>query len=211
MNVTDDTTTQDDEEERVAHLIYNVERKDRPRLPDSLFRTFSSEDRQLWISFLDAAKQKVVDSLIKDKHATRRAFTKRPPRRSVNLADVDDESSSEEEDDDPPDIPAASINQATAKTSAKDRTVAFKEAHPADVRRALSPRNPQPGTATRKSVKGFNVSMFPDIVDDQSGYSSEDSLHLPTYDIHALEADDYADDTSSEYCSSDDSDFWHCD
>ncbi len=211
VNVTD--FVQDDEEEAVAHLIHNVERKDRPRLPDSLFRDFSSEDRQLWISMSDAAKQKVVARLVPSKPAPGRSFSKRPPRRSVNLADVEEDSSSgTDDDDDHPDVPSADItaHEAKTKTSAKDRSVAFKEAHPADVRRALSPRNPQPSAATRKSVKGYNVSVFADDDDDSSGSSSDDSLHLPTYDIHALEADDYADDTSSEYLS-DDSDFWHGD
>jgi hypothetical protein len=207
-----DFSKQDDEDEAVAHLIYNVERKDRPRLPDSIFRNFSPEDKQLWISFSDPAKQKVVDSLVKATPTTGRTFTKRPPRRSVNVADVEDESSSGEEEEEPPDddSPTLAVHQAQAKTSTKDRSVAFKEAHPADVRRALSPRNPQATTSARKTVKGYNVSLFPDICEDDSGYSSDDSLHLPTYDIHALEADDYADDTSSDYLS-DDSDFWHGD
>ncbi len=212
VNATD-FSKQDDEDEAVAHMIYNVDRKDRPRLPDSLFRNFSSEDRQLWISFSDAAKQKVVDSLVKDKQPAGRAFAKRPPRRSVNLADVNEDTSSDadEEDDQDEDV-AIAIHQADAKTtSAKDRSVAFKEAHPGDVRRALSPRQPSTRTASRKSVKGFNVSLFADDDDASYDYSSDDSLHLPTYDIHALDADDYADDTSSDYRSSDDSDFWHGD
>ena len=179
-------------------------------MPDSIFSNFSPEDKQLWISFSDSAKQKVVDSLPKDKPTTGRTFTKRPPRRSVNVADVDEESSLEDDADEPPDdaSPSLEVNQAQAKTSAKVRSVAFKEAHPVDVRRALSPRNPQASDAKRKTVKGYNVSLFPDILEDDSGYSSEDSLHLPAYDINALEADDYADDTSSDYLS-DDSDFWN--
>ncbi len=134
VNATD-FSKQDDEDEAVAHMLYPVDRRDRPRLPASLFRNFSPEDRQLWISFSDAAKQKVVDSLVKEKQPAGRAFAKRPPRRSVNLADVNEDTSPEddEEDDQEEDV-AIAIHQADTKnTSAKDRSVAFKEAHPADV------------------------------------------------------------------------------
>ena len=130
------------EEAVVERLINNVEA--RPRLPDQVFSSLSTEDRRGWAGLSKDAKQRIVDLFARSNN------------RRANVTEIthdDDPLPTEEQGTDEPQDDATTTvtaNKTQIDSSGPSSTNASSSAHPGDVRRALATKAAKaPKTATR--------------------------------------------------------------